>query len=347
MAPLAGLPDPNTLNVFSYYDPHVDKMIPIVSNDNKHPRVIDDFLVDPSDWEAVSRGGLHYGNRSSSPVGAKTVDEVLGHNTGNLGCFVCGKRGDACHGQACIDIAKDRFRDETDHRLQIRKARWGFGVFAREDIPKGTLIGEYLGRLVPFHPCPRVESAYVYVITGRAECDAETYCNITHFINHNCNCNTNPVTAMYGGRAVVVFSTKREIAAGEEITIDYGPEYFHRDFPCECDAFDYPHTSEAYRRRISPDGNVSPQCVRKSAANRQKALFGPVRKSDRQGGPIPRKQEVGGPESGPGGGAAPAEVPAPRVKRRLTSLGLRSERRPGGWRPQLGRMSWKCSYVLN
>lgn len=63
---------------------------------------------------------------------------------------------------------------------------------------------------------------------------------------------------MYGRRAVMTFTTNRFIAADEELTIDYGPEYFNANFPCQCDAFDYPHTSGEYRRRVHPDGSVSP-----------------------------------------------------------------------------------------
>lgn len=63
---------------------------------------------------------------------------------------------------------------------------------------------------------------------------------------------------MYGKRAVMTFKTSRFIRAGEELTIDYGPEYFDEDFPCQCDAFAYPHTSEVYRRRVHPDSTLSP-----------------------------------------------------------------------------------------
>lgn len=63
---------------------------------------------------------------------------------------------------------------------------------------------------------------------------------------------------MYGGRAVILLRTTRDVSAGEELTLDYGPDYFNAGFPCQCDAFDYPHTSETYRRRVYPDGSVSP-----------------------------------------------------------------------------------------
>ncbi|POS75039.1 set-domain histone methyltransferase-5 [Diaporthe helianthi] len=321
MAPITSLPDLDTLDVFSYYDPDGDAMINIVSDDNTHPRVVDDYVIDPADWKATNRDGLQHGNESGPPIGVKTVEDVLTHNTGNLGCFVCGKKGFACNGRVCIDIAKDRFQNLAKSALQIRKARWGFGVFAREDIPRGTMIGEYIGRLLPHDPDYSAQSAYVYTIGRRAECDAEQYCNITHFINHNCICNTDPISAMYGKREVVALKTNRDIAAGEEITIDYGTEYFNKNFPCHCDTFEYPHTSETYRRRVSPDGsNVSLQGFRTSGCQKKKPLFGPLKKSVRQG-PLPKTLKTGKPESGLDG--ALRTVASHRVKRRrfFTQMG--------------------------
>lgn len=51
MALLTGLPDVDTLEVFSYYDTDADTMIDIVSDDNTHPRKVDDYVIDPSDCE--------------------------------------------------------------------------------------------------------------------------------------------------------------------------------------------------------------------------------------------------------------------------------------------------------
>lgn len=42
---------------------------------------------------AENRGGSRCGNKSGPPIGVTTVEEVLGHNTGNLGCMVCRKKG--------------------------------------------------------------------------------------------------------------------------------------------------------------------------------------------------------------------------------------------------------------
>lgn len=124
---------------------------------------------------------------------------------------------------------------------------------------------------------------------------------------------------MYGKRAVVAFKTNRAIAAGEEITIDYGTEYFNAHFPCKCDAFKYPHTSETYRRRVSPEGDVSMQGFKLDGLGMKQPLFAPMRKSVKRG-PIARSPETEEVECESGPDSACAEVAAPKVKRRRTCL---------------------------
>lgn len=53
MAAPAGLPDPNTLDVFAYEDVNQDAMVDIVSADNTHARVIQDYVIDPIDCESL------------------------------------------------------------------------------------------------------------------------------------------------------------------------------------------------------------------------------------------------------------------------------------------------------
>lgn len=141
---------------------------------------------------------------------------------------------------------------------------------------------------------------------------------MTRFVNHHCNSNAKAIEAMYGKRAVIAFKTNRDIAAGEEISIDYGPDYFDRRFPCGCDAFDYPHTSETYRRRVFPDGSVSLQGFRSYGPQCNQPLFSVMRKSVTRG-PIPRTPEAE--ELEPEAGSARAEVAAPKVKRRRMCRG--------------------------
>lgn len=49
MAAPAGLPDPDTLDAFAYDDITRNEMVDIVSADNTHPRIIEDYVLDPVD----------------------------------------------------------------------------------------------------------------------------------------------------------------------------------------------------------------------------------------------------------------------------------------------------------
>lgn len=124
MAAPGGLPDPNTLDVFAYDDVNQDAMVNIVSADNTHARVIQDYVVDPVDCEylefyfaaltrILSTWGLaltiakrcntgQAGNRGNDrgdgtgpPNGVNTVEGILGFDTDVMECFVCNQNGNA------------------------------------------------------------------------------------------------------------------------------------------------------------------------------------------------------------------------------------------------------------
>jgi SET domain-containing protein len=78
-----------------------------------------------------------------------------------------------------VDIAKDLFQDVAEFNLQIRQGRWGYGVFALANIPRGTLIGEYLGRLIPLDTAHPRDARYTYTIEGRTESDSQQYGNVS------------------------------------------------------------------------------------------------------------------------------------------------------------------------
>ncbi|KAL1863916.1 Histone-lysine N-methyltransferase ehmt1 [Diaporthe australafricana] len=247
MAGPAGLPNLDTLDIFSYYDFDQDAFVDIVRDDNTHARVTQDYVINPTDCE-YSRAYLAADPRLSlirfCDSNSLTYYDAILYRL-HPGC---------CPGQQCIDIAQGDFKDLADFKLRIQEAQWGYGVFATAHIPRGTLIGEYMGCLMPLDYVTAYTNAYTFLIDNHANSDAQQYGNITRFVNHHCDPNTEPVKTMYGKRAVMVFRTIRDITAGEELTIDYGENYFDTGNPCQCDAFPYHHTSERYHRRVYPDG---------------------------------------------------------------------------------------------
>jgi len=120
-----------------------------------------------------------------------------------------------------------------NYQLRVGRSRTGRGVFACEDIPKGACIAEYIGRPVPKEEMERDRGKYLFWVSKTKMIDGNIPENRARFINHSCapNCRAEGPN----GRVFIV--TKRRIKAGEEITYNYGKEYFDqliRAKGCKC-----------------------------------------------------------------------------------------------------------------
>jgi uncharacterized protein len=120
----------------------------------------------------------------------------------------------------------------------------GRGVYARCAIPDGTRVIEYVGERITKAEAARREEARraelraggegcvtIFHLNQRFDLDGRIARNVARFINHACtpNCRAEPVR----GRIWIV--ARRDIAAGEELTFDYG--YGFKDWalhPCRC-----------------------------------------------------------------------------------------------------------------
>lgn len=130
--------------------------------------------------------------------------------------------------------------------IHRRSAIHGRGVFARRAIPDGTPILEYTGERITKPEAVRREaqrlerqrrggddSVYIFVLNRRHDLDGRRSRSVARFINHSCapNCSTEIVR----GRIWIV--ARRDLAAGEELTFDYGfPLAEWRLHPCRCGA---------------------------------------------------------------------------------------------------------------
>lgn len=103
-----------------------------------------------------------------------------------------------------------------------------WGLFARESLPSGTLIGEYSGLLILFrylfhtinpycfhYPLPLSDWLWFTI-------NAAPYGNETRFMNHSDDANCAARILFSAGILRIVLITERPIAADEELTYDYG-----------------------------------------------------------------------------------------------------------------------------
>jgi SET domain-containing protein len=116
----------------------------------------------------------------------------------------------------------------------VKRAATGLGLFAAEPIPAHKRIIEYVGPLISNEEVERGRGKYFFGVNTRWSIDGSARSNTARYINHSCKPNAE---AFISGRRVWIWS-KRKIKAGEELTIDYGKEYFEDQIKprgCRCE----------------------------------------------------------------------------------------------------------------
>jgi SET domain-containing protein len=117
-------------------------------------------------------------------------------------------------------------------RLAVLRSRSGRGLFTQERIPKGSFIIEYLGRPATAKQIKENRGKYLFWTSSTSMIDGNIPENSARFINHSCAPNCEIIIRK---RRVYVFAL-RTIKPGEEISYDYGEEYFemHLAGSCRC-----------------------------------------------------------------------------------------------------------------
>ena len=104
-----------------------------------------------------------------------------------------------------------------DFKIKKVKNR-GRGAFATHDIPAGTIIGDYLGTLIPDREeNHKAQGLYCLSVNTSTVILADPKKIGVHLINHSCA----PNSAMYPVGNHTIFFARRKIFRGEEITLDY------------------------------------------------------------------------------------------------------------------------------
>jgi SET domain-containing protein len=94
----------------------------------------------------------------------------------------------------------------------------GRGVFAKKDISKGTIIGDYIGKII--HPQDSFvdeENFYLMYYHDRAAIAPNLQKSGVHLLNHSCL----PNSWLYIYKGHTLAFSRRRIAKGEELTIPY------------------------------------------------------------------------------------------------------------------------------
>lgn len=132
---------------------------------------------------------------------------------------------------------------------RVGKSRTGLGLFAQKPIKKGTIIIQYKGRKMRAEKADELDTRYVYEINSRWSVDGAARSNIARYGNHSCRPNAESDTR---GHTIFIRATKN-IQAGDEITYDYGSDYFKafiKPVGCLCDKCIAKRKAERAEKRL-------------------------------------------------------------------------------------------------
>jgi SET domain-containing protein len=120
---------------------------------------------------------------------------------------------------------------------RVGRSRTGLGLFATKEIKKGTRIVEYFGPLLDcrIKEHDAIENKYLFELNGRWTIDGSVRRNIARYANHACRPNAES-DVQPRNRKVYIRAIKT-IQPGDEITYDYGKDYFNsylKPIGCKC-----------------------------------------------------------------------------------------------------------------
>jgi uncharacterized protein len=115
--------------------------------------------------------------------------------------------------------------DAVKVRVWVHTSRIaGLGLFAAQDIRKGTRIIQYIGEKIPKDESTRrlaQGNAYIFTLNERYDIDGKGLRNTARYSNHSCapNCEVEKTP-----RALWLVAL-RDISEGEELTYNYGYDF--------------------------------------------------------------------------------------------------------------------------
>lgn len=126
-----------------------------------------------------------------------------------------------------------RFPRTSPYKLNVKRGIAGLGLFAGEHIPTGEFIIEYYGKKLTDKQADEKGGKYLFQADDNVVIDGSRRDNIARYMNHSCKPNCEPEI---DGKRIFMYAL-RNIAAGEELTYNYGKEYIKDliiPYGCKC-----------------------------------------------------------------------------------------------------------------
>jgi SET domain-containing protein len=115
----------------------------------------------------------------------------------------------------------------------VKRSKIGLGLFAKVDIPKGTRIVQYTGERILKDDLEKHKGRYLFTLNEKWTIDGKSRSNLARYANHSCRPNAETITTV---KSIWIIA-KRKIKMGEEITYNYGKDYFNqfiKPIGCKC-----------------------------------------------------------------------------------------------------------------
>lgn len=119
--------------------------------------------------------------------------------------------------------------------LRVKRSKAGLGLYALTEFKRGDFIVEYTGEHITDEEADKRSGKYLFILTKDLVIDGRGRSNIARYINHSCKPNAEAELDL--DELKVRILARKKITAGEEITYDYGKEYWNhhiRPFGCRC-----------------------------------------------------------------------------------------------------------------
>ena len=127
--------------------------------------------------------------------------------------------------------------NKSTTKYVVRRSTAGLGLFARTDIKKGEFVIEYTGEHIDEEEANRRGGMYLFSLDKDGAIDGKGRENLARYINHACKPNCEAEHDEEEKRVRIY--ALRSIKAGEELTYDYGKEFFNEYIKpkgCRCAA---------------------------------------------------------------------------------------------------------------
>lgn len=135
--------------------------------------------------------------------------------------------------------------------FKIKRGLSGHGLVALRVFKRGQRVIEYTGELIDDAEADRRSNRYLFEVRKNVNIDGSTRRNLARYVNHSCK--PNCTDRIVGDK--VFYEAKRRIEPGEELTVDYGQDYFNfwiAPYGCKCGAEKHRKSPRKAKKKKTP-----------------------------------------------------------------------------------------------